>query len=381
MRIPGATPRATDERGAVTVIVAALLPVLLLVSAFGMDALAVSAGEREHQRAADLAALTAAAAIPLVSLSALPLDGGPWPVAADAGAQGCAVASGLLDDSPATRAWRQAPSACAVTFEPDDPALLTAVNAAADPVLAASSILAALGASTVELAASLVPAVAAPRARAATDSALRPPLTGLTGTALASPDVEGEAVARRRLKNAVLLPVLELNGTCAVTGLLGLVTMVTGPLSDVLSAAPTIGAAATQLSQCEVDANPALAANAATMYGALTATGTRLDALGLPGTPIATSLMRDLRDLAEPSGAAGPTQQDLLTAATQHDEHVLIVMTGVTAATGIPILDVFPVLASDLASRDLSRLQLADLFGLMAATTQARGIFRATLVQ
>lgn len=375
------TPGAADERGAVTVIVAALLPVLLLVSAFGMDALAVSAGEREHQRASDLAALTAAAAIPLVGLSALPLGGGPWPEAAAAGAQGCAVAQDLLDDSPATRAWRQAPSACAVTFEPDDPDLLTTVNGAVAPLLAASSVLAALGADAAELAAGLVPAVAAPRARAAVASALQPPLTGLTDTVLTSPDVEGEAVARRRLKNAVLLPVLDLSGTCAVTGLLGLVTMITGPLATVLSAAPTIGSAATQLSQCTVDANPVLDANAAALFDGLTATGARLDGLGLPGTPIATSLVRDLRDLAQPSGAAGPTQRELLAAAAQRDEHVLIVMTGVTSATGIPILDAFPVLADDLMSRDLSQLQLADLFGLMAATTQARGIFRATLVQ
>jgi hypothetical protein len=381
MPTPRATPGATDERGAVTVIVAALLPVLLLVSAFGMDALAVSAGEREHQRAADLGALTAAAAIPLVNLSALPPGGGAWPAAADAATLGCTVARDLLDDSPATRAWRQAPSGCVITFEPDDPDLLTLVNGAVGGVVAASSVLAALGASTAELAASLVPAVAAPRARAWMDSALQPPLTGLTGTALASPDIEQEAVARRRLKNALLLPVLQLDGACAATGLLGAVTTVTGPLSGILASAPTVGAVATQLRGCEVDANPALAANAATLFGGLTAAGARLDGLGLPGTPIATSLVRDLRDLADPSGAAGPTQGELLAAAAQRDEHVLVVMTGVTSATGIPILDVFPVLADDLMGRDLSRLQLADLFGLMAVTTQARGLFRATLVQ
>jgi hypothetical protein len=183
------------------------------------------------------------------------------------------------------------------------------------------------------------------------------------------------------LKNALLLPVLDLGGACAVTGLLGLVTTVTGPLSSVVATAPDIGTVAARLSRCEVDANPVLDANTATMFAGLTATGQRLDALGLPGTPIATSLVRDLRDLAQPAGAAGPTQRELLAAAAQRDEHVLVVMTGLTATTAIPILDVFPVLAADLMGRDLSRLTLADLFGMTTATAQARGLFRASLVR
>lgn len=375
--------RALDgERGAISVLVAILLPVLLVASAMAMDVLAVSTAEREHQRAADAGALAAAAAVPLVNLSAIPLAGGAWAPGDAGGARGCTVATTMAADGPSTRANGSGPTGCTVTWEPDDPALLTTLLGSANSIVGAASVLNRLGFSTGSLLDSLVPAVTAPRARTVVTASVAPPMRGLVPAQVADAVITTEATARRRLKNAVLLPVLTAEGRCPSGTLLGgLINWLLGTLSTLLGNAADIGELASRLDGCRADVNPLLDQSAQALFPRLEATGSRLDQLGLPGTAITQSLLVDLRDIAQPTGAGAPTQREVLQAAAARDEHVLVVLVGVTSSTAVPMLDVFPVLAADLLSRNLSDLAMSDLFGLATTSTQARGLFRASLVR
>ncbi|HVM13078.1 MAG TPA: hypothetical protein VM287_01945 [Egibacteraceae bacterium] len=97
-------------------------------------------------------------------------------------------------------------------------------------------------------------------------------------------------------------------------------------------------------------------------------------------------LIADLQDLLDPA-ANGPTPQQIIQQANEAEEEVLVVVVGSTA---VPLLDFFPVPGGELHQLleththgdDLDvRGLVNDLGDFNNAATDARGIFRASLVE
>lgn len=241
-----------EERGATAVLLGVLLPVLLAISAIGVETLAIAGADREAQRAADAAALTAAAQRPLADTGAVGIGGRlgtlvsavapPSDPERSAEALACATAEQRLIAGPMSQAFGEDPPTCEdgridveVTGELLDEleGLLTDLTSQVpgldsqldDPLQTVTTLLAEAGL-PVDLH-GLLPAVASPRVRVAIhDLEIASPMRGLVsladrdGDVAASTDVARTAEARRRFKNVLLLPVAD---TCAATNLYGFV--------------------------------------------------------------------------------------------------------------------------------------------------------------
>lgn len=368
-----------DERGATAVLVGLLLPTLLAAGALGVGVTALGAGERELQRSADAAALAGAARMPLADSGALTATG-PLPHADGAADTAEAFCADNLAEARMTQAFGSGTPACDAEVEPDDPSLLSTLTGAVDDLADDASLLDELGLSgAAELdPAAVAPALAHPRVRVADGDTYRPPLGGLLGADTV--ETTGEGVARRRIKNAVLVPVVDLEATCPEDGLLGALT---GTLADLLSDSTDLPPDVAEFVEddCTVDANPVLDMTGDEVFDQLEGLEAPLDAAGLPGTEIVDGLMLDLRDVYDPDGDA-PTQREVLDEAADGDEDVFVLVTGTTDATAIPILDAVHAPAG--AVRDWLDDDAADIDGAYdVATTAAegRGLFRASLVE
>jgi hypothetical protein len=363
--------RFSADDGATTVLVALTLPVLLALAATGFATAVLAGGERELQRAADAGALAAAARLPLTDpASAADL----LPAVTDVRSVACAVTGDNLGAAALTLAFAAAP-ACEVALEPDDPSLLAELQAAHPALQDAASLLAPLGLSP----SALVPAVATPRLRVRASDAFSPPLLQLVAPDRDGVDLVASSLARRRLKNAVLVPILEVPGTCPVTLETDLGSVTVDVDLDVhVADATSISDLASAITDCRIDLNPVLAESGAHVFDALVEVGARLDELGLPGSRVVDALLLDLRDLYDPTSPAA-TQNEVLANAVTVDDDVLVILVGVTDATAVPVLDAMPILARDLAGLLDGDPTVEELLTAGRALSEAQGIFRASL--
>lgn len=370
-------PRHADERGATAVLVGVLLPALLAASALGVSVAALSAGERELQRSADTGALAGAARMPLADSGALTATG-PLPHADSTADTAEAFCDDNLADARMTQAFGSGTPACDAEVKADDPSLLNTLTGAVDDLTDKASLLNELGRSGEDALdpAAIAPALAHPRVRVAASDTYTPPLVELLDAEQA--DASAEGTARRRIKNAVLVPVVDLEATCD-GGLLGAVT---GTLSDLLADSDDLPVdVADIVDDCTVDANPVLDMTGDEVFDQLEGLKGPLDAAGLPGTEIVDALMLDLRDVYDPDGDA-PTQREVLDEAADGNEDVFALVTGTTDDTAIPILDAVHAPAG--AVRDWLDDDTANIDGaydVATTTAEARGLFRASLIE
>lgn len=434
------------DDGSITVMVAVLLPMLLVLFGAASGALVISGGERELQRAASAAATGAATQIDAVSASALAsllaLPGGGG-VVADA----CSVAGDNLEHAPVLIGFSDINGSCngspeagtatvTVTTELDGIGLSLqridqALAAHVDPAtgLLPEHELDALPAfvagvdqlSATALLAQLVPSVITPRVRVTTDSALDTPLGDLLrATPAADIPVEATAVARRRLKNVVVLPTT--NMVCTVTPtLLGTPVPVVGSpadivestlaggdttiLSDALAAvglsdplldlvgllqaelaALLAGQPTLLLGDCEpFDLNQPADVAAQALFDSISTLrasslmGLLDGVLGQPGltTCLLNGVETELRDVVDPldDDEAAPTLEQIRAAAEYNNEPVLVYVAGLTNATGIPLLDVIPV-----AADELDALLTGDLDSVTEVAALG-GLYRTSLIE
>lgn len=360
----------TDERGASAVLVGLVLPVLLAASALGVGLYVLGGGERELQRAADAGALAAAARMPLAD----PNAASPWPGEGnDPAAIACQIVESNLVDASLTSAFAPGHPTCEdgsvqVSFPRNALGRIISDPRSWDDDEdggcvrqqdGLESSLPGVVGDTVDLS-RLAPALTGSFATVQIDGTLEPPMAELVGVAAtdqAQPAVDGVdvsvcATARRRFKNAVLLPVAD----CGALG---------GVMPD-----------------CEVDANPALDQTGDQAFGALEDVREQLDARGLPGGDVIELLLQDLQDIYDPEGNP-PTQREVLEAALADDEDILVVVGGTAGATRIPVLDVYPAASSALRDKLLENPDpsMSDLAELAEQGASGRGLFRASLVR
>lgn len=373
------SPWHADERCATAVLVGVLLPALLAASALGVSVAALGAGERELQRSADTGALAGAARMPLADSGELAATGTfELPNTGSAIDTAETFCADNLDDARMTHAFGSGAPTCEADVQPDDPSLLDTLTGAVNDLADDASLLDELGLSGEDELdpAAIAPALAHPRVRVVAGDTYTPPLVELLNAGEVDADAEG--TARRRIKNAVLVPVVDLEAACD-GGLLGVVT---GSLADLLADSDDLPVdVADIVDDCTVDANPVLDMTGDAVFDQLEDLKGPLDAAGLPGTELVDALMLDLRDVYDPDGDA-PTQREVLEEAVDGNEDVFVLVTGATDATAIPILDAVHAPAG--AVRDWLEDDAASIDGVydVATTTaEARGLFRATLVE
>lgn len=286
----------------------------------------------------------------------------------------------------------------------------------------------------------LIPAVATPRVRVSVTGDVTTAFRQLIADDGAPSTLTREAVARRRFKNVLLLPTVPLCGlpsslplTDAVVNLLrdtlggtelahlldslGLLDI--QPLIDLLDPLGLLGLGLDDViaalgvdavldtvdpsdelpldealtaagADCEVDLNQPLDVAVDATVALLEDARDLAAALPLPGADhlagLIDVLLTDLSDLLDP-GSAAPTLLEVVEAAANADEDVLVVLVG---ATHVPLLDLFAVpgraLQDAIAAQtggggvDVPTL-LADTGTVARSVAAAQGAFRASLVQ
>lgn len=390
----------TDERGATAVLVGVLLPVLLAVSALGVGTLAVSGGERELQRAADAAALGTASRLPVVDVGSAPGLADLKPGLGLIDGAGCAIVDDNLARAPMTRAFG-GDTTCSAEVQPFGLQLSQALQAGLDvlpnhrgnldPLLRNVNIPA------------LLPGIATPYVEVTARNEYDAPLRGLISPGQPV-EIEATAVARRRIKNAVLVPATDASVVCDGTKrtLLLLKQSFTdetlGTVLDLLEDVSLGLLSSVTVDECTFDANQTLEIPrdpALETLDQLADVVESTDELELIA-PAIRELRLDLADVYDPpTGGDVPTQQDLIDAAAADEEDVLVILanpisggggllSGLIGASAVPILDVAAVPASCLADGELTVEHLVsvdDSNPCVRAIPQGRGLFRATLVE
>lgn len=432
--------RVKTERGAVLVTVALVMTVLILLVAGGISTFTMFGAQRELQKAADQAALAAAAAVPLAytgpilgNLENLPFpDGVTDPVfnildsagldiprlsqlAPDPRAVACAYGQDSLESNSASliNAFGTPPASTSpicsdnrVVPTMQSTALLNCVNGLVGSVTnrvtsAVGGIPLLSGLLTPILTAILgdptnpapgtvralvndlnmvLPALLSPRIKVEVSSGFRPPMLSII-TGEDGMQMKATAVAQRRLKNAVVIPITPGSG---IQPSFNLNTALGGQTRDQLLA--TLNTVNTQLNN-------------------LTST------LGVPGcNNLLSDLQTDISDIYNPPSGPAPSMLEVARVAAQTaqgaagrtgvavndlGEAFLLVGTGgqpvsvstllaplgglvvsllspVLGTLQIPALDVVPVVFRDLGNGDVG--------GVVVSAANARGLFQATLV-
>ena len=434
--------RMHREEGAVITIVAIVLPVLLLLSAAGVSGFTLFASHRELQRAADQAALAGGAALPPFdpnvvvddptypipgteavydNLDELGLTPPPPPKMSDIipdpraiacaygsnalGSESAALMSSIEDQGsfevPLNDAGEPLHTACEDIrvypriepnphnttpvectnrlvqqvaadhglFDPDDPSDPTIVQQTIDAI--------------VKMPLNhVLPAAFTPRFQVTVYSQVNPPLLSLI-TGSDGMQIGARAVAYRRIKNAVVVPILPATKTQIDLGLIDPIEAMTDP----------------------VNLNLALARSQRKLIEAIDDADNRLDrvmgALGLPCQHLLHNLRQDLRDIYDPPTGEAPTAREIVDATITAAENTAsrtgeafpdpdnpdslagdaVLLIGVTvdefmnpiSALQIPILDAALVVMDEVAD--------GDYRAAVVSAANARGAWRASLVE
>lgn len=432
--------RIASEHGGVIVLVALALPAVLLVSGLGSAGFSLFASHRELQRATDQAALAGAASLPVLDPNRLADDAFPMPdtdpvigemerltdveaprmddLVPDPRSVACAYGADGLGDSSAQIASalgdpEQFERPTDDDGEPrdtvcDDPRVYPRVEPNPDnttPIECTNRLVrqVAADAGTLDPDAlepvlspvqqtvnqivhlplnHVLPAAFAPRMHVDVYTYLEPPMLGLfsdeQGNVLGA-----DATAHRRIKNAIVVPILPEQRLEIDLGLVEPREVITDP----------------------VNLNTALHTSQTTLLRAVADADERLDTLmstyGLPCQHLLHNLRQDLRDLYDPPTGPAPSALDIADAAVTAGENVAartglpepdpsdpdslageaVLLVGVTvdesmepiAATQIPILDAALVVMDRAADGSYEAAVLSAL--------NARGVFRASLVE
>lgn len=427
------------EDGGVLILAAIVLPLLLLVSAGGIGGFSLYASNRELQRAADQAALAAGAVLPpldpnvLVESAPFPLPGteriyrlvesetgqnlprmrdlvpDPRAVACAFGTDALSEASSatltsafgeVLTEPPIGEDGQPVQSVCSdlrihPLIEPN-PGNTTPVECADRLIQRVGDQAGALG---IDLPGRLgspiqslvngvvkmpldhvLPAVFTPRVRVTVYTKLRPPLISLI-TGRDGGTMRASAVAYRRIKNAVVVPILPAQRLLIDLGVLRPIDVMTNP----------------------TNLNQALATAQKPLIDAIADADNRLDGVmasqGLPCDNLLANLRQDLSDIYDPPTGPAPSARDTVDAAVTAAERTAdrvgaaepdpanpdslageaFLLVGVTvnnlmqpiAALQVPILDVALV--------SMRRVADGDYRAAAISTANAHGAFRATL--
>lgn len=411
----------TKEDGSVLILAGIVLPLLLVLTAGGVAGFSLLGAHRELQRAADQAATAVAAAIPPVDPGVL-AESAPFPlpatdavydlaeeagvdaprmgeVAPDPRMVGCAYAAeGLSSDSSRLAAAFEEPGG----FTPprstvcEDERLYPALQRNPDtssPVGCANRLVRQIASDRPRIQAlinplvrlpldRLLPAAFTPNAHMQVLSHQAPPLLSLIkdadGNPLGSRTIQAEATAYRRIKNAVVVPIVPEQQAQIELGLTDPISVMTDP----------------------VNLNDALRQQQAPLISAIHNVDSSLDStmgtLGLPCRHMLHNLEQDLRDIYDPPSGPAPSALDIVDAAVTAQGraasrigaarpdpsdptslageafYLIGVSTGPLSALQIPILDAALVVMNEQAD--------GDYRASLVSAANARGVFRATLV-
>lgn len=430
-----------NEDGGVLVMVSIVLPVLFILSAAGVGGFSLYASHRELQRAADQAALAGGASLPPVDPNVL-VDNAPFPLpntervyrivegasgqnlprlrdlVPDPRAVACAIGSDslssaasaalvtafgeVLTEPPLGEDGNPESTVCTdlrinprIETNPDNTTPVECANQLVeqvaeeagdldidllDPLL--SPIQSAVNRLVRMPLNHVLPAAFTPRMRVTTYSKLRPPLISLiTGSDVGT--MRASAVAYRRIKNAVVVPILPGQRLLIDLGLVDPIEVMTDP----------------------TNLNRALNTAQKPLIDAITNADNRIDDLmaqqGLGCQHLLHNLRQDLRDIYDPPTGPAPSARDIVDASVTAAERAAarigavspdpsnpdslageaFVLIGVTvndlmqpiAATQIPILDVALVSMRHAAD--------GSYRAAVISAANAHGAFRATLVE
>jgi hypothetical protein len=433
--------RAAQQDGAVFTILAIVLPLLLLLSAGGVTGVTLYTANRELQRAADQAALAGAAALPpfdprvIAEHSPYPIPetdeviAEHWPAGdpprlgdpiVDPRSVACAYGSSALDPASAgvTQAFQntelfetplgedgeELQTVCedirvyptmqkGSSFDPVECSNRVvnhyAEEAGVDDILdpdaldiLPSPIQTAVDSYVKMPLHRVLPAALSPRMHVDVYSYLRPPLLSfITGSD--GGHMRASATAYRRIKNAVVVPILPIDQLGIHTGIKTVDRVVTDP----------------------VNLNRALKTPQADLINALDDADRRLDEVtakyGEPCQHVLHNMRQDLRDVYDPPQGPAPSALDIVDAAVEATERTAartgipvtdpdnpeslageaFLLIGVSvdnfmqpvAATQIPILDVFLATMSEVSE--------GDYRAAIVNSANAYGLFRAVLVE
>lgn len=417
--------RLSSERGAVLLTVALVMTVLTLLVAGGISTFTLFGAQRELQKAADQAALAAAAALPPVDpdplLDLLPLPGtsseipvvgpvsgldvplkdlvpDPRAVGCGLGAQSLAGDSALLINSFGTTPTSPPSPPC-----PNDPRISVSftggISACVDGIvnglvnrltaLVPGNLLPSLLASVtapltelqrnLQLLAAVAPGVATPNVTVTVKSGLEPPLLSMI-TGSDGVQMQATATAHRRIKNVVALPGDDLAG-------INLNSVAAMPRAAVLESLSAIDSQvnnltqALQLGECHVIND--LRTDVADVYnpGGSSPTVTEVIEAAAEATEQAASRSGTaVDDLAGEAfllvaNADDPTSMGGLVPPLLRPVLQLVAPSALTLLNGlqVPALDVAIVAAHNLSDGSVDPSDIMD-------AVQARGLFRATLV-
>jgi hypothetical protein len=369
----------SNEDGGVLMVAAITLPILLLVSAGGVGGFSLYASHRELQRVADQAALAGAAALPpfdpnvLVEDAPFPLPNtestfelvegatgenlprmrdlipDPRSVACTLGSDALtseAILTGAFDDlfdEPEDTVCTDVRIYPQIQHNPDNTTPVECTNRLIEEVANEGLPMQSLINAIVQLPIDqMLPAVFTPRMRVTAASKIKPPLLSMI-TGHDGGTMRVSATAYRRIKNAVIVPILPAQRVSIDLGLVDPVDVMTDP----------------------TNLNAALAAAQAPLIDAITDADTRLTALmstlGLPCRNLLRNLRTDLSDLYDPPTGDAPSARDIVDAAVTAAEQT-------AGAIGVPAPD--PSDPTSLAGEAflLIGVTTTNLMGPVAAT-------------
>lgn len=433
------------DDGGVLLVVALVLPLLMALTAGGVAGFSLFASHRELQRAADQAALAGAAALPPADPNVL-VDNAPFPLPStdpvyelaegagvnlptirelipDPRAVACAVGSGALDaatagilgafedltdfqtplgddgtpDSTVCEDVRVYPR---IQTNPDNTTPLECTNRLVEQVADEAGLDDLLGGLPLDLPPlvsqiqSLVdgvvrmplnhvlPAAFTPQMRVNTYSRVRPPLLSLvTGGDVGT--MSASATAYRRIKNAVVVPILPAAKLQIDLGLRRPIDVMTDP----------------------VNLNNALRRPQQPLLDAIDDADRRLDRVmdrfGLPCSHMLHNLRQDIRDIYDPPSGPAPLALDIVDSAVEAAERTAarvgipqpnpsdpaslageaFVLIGVAVTNAMEPLSALQVPILDLALVSMREVAEGDYRAAVISAANAHGAFRATLVK
>jgi hypothetical protein len=430
-----------SEDGGVLTIVAIVLPLLLLLSAGGVSGFSLYASHRELQRAADQAALAGGASLPPVDPNVL-VENAPFPLpdservyevlegatgqnlprmrdlVPDPRAVACTIGTDALSSAesvPLIAAFGETllepplddegspiSTVCTdlrvyprIETNPDNSTPVECTNRLIaqiaeetgpldidlfDPLL--SPIQNAVSGIVAMPLNHVLPAAFTPRMRVTTFSKIRPPLLGLvTGGDVGT--MRASATAYRRIKNAVVVPILPGQRLLIDLGLVNPIEVMTDP----------------------VNLNRALLTAQSPLIAAITDADSRLDDLmasqGLPCQHLLHNLRQDLRDIYDPPSGAAPSARDIVDAAVTAAERTAerigeaepdptdleslageaFVLIGITVNDLMQPIGSLQVPILDVALVSMRRAADGNFQAAVISAANAHGAFRATLVE
>jgi Flp pilus assembly protein TadG len=354
MRVLVRRSHLKDDRGAIAVLAAILIVGLLIpLSALAMTTHVREGAAAELQRAAEAGALAGAASIPLGNvtflnsyLSGLPLNGffipgtpDPLTVACDQ-ARKAIQADGDMNDAFSPNGTTLPANFCTAEYLPDA-TFLSKLGSC----LGLSSLL-----PIVNTTKNVLPALLHGGVKVTLKRSVKGPMDGLLGGG--ATEQKGEAAAKRRFKNAVMLPLVSLN-------ILGIPIL---PAATV-DLNPYMGTA--------VDASLALVSSLDGLVGTLLPSCSGV--LGL--------LSDDLGDLVNPTSGT-QTVGDVLNDAFAAGDEIMVLRFPTSLPLVAPFFDFVPACLSKLANGHIQATfkDFSSASAFTGCATNTPGGFRASLV-